>query len=397
MFPVAGFFVAASLGSWTWAWAEAAALPPWDWRTAFRAPYSLILLASALVPVAWAAGMFFESRVIKGRRVACAAIATLLALATIDTAFRIPVVRQPFLFGVWKRTTSWFMRDVLPLLTHVPSPDGFRGKPVVTFAGSSQLVFGIDYDVVRSALPDAEVRRRAIAGMFPMRIYSVWPLLDVGKGDTLVLYLSDFDMMWPEGVVGNWHRSMATWRGSMNLCSTLSGKQIVEDWRDVTDVFAASTSSLWSQRDNVRELCFGYFARWGNTDRLAAQPPTVLDESPAASARYYDAHKLALTRMLELASEAGARVIIIEGRVNPAYESEKDVARRTMVAEDLSRISSDKGAEFIARSEQDWEDPLNDWADSVHLNERGKERLSRFVAGLLQKRVPRGPSSGGEG
>ena len=65
----------------------------------------------------------------------------------------------------------------------------------IVFAGSSQMIAGLDFDTLQKEFAPMLIKKRVRSGMFPQRILGSFDYLSLKPGDLLVLYISEYDMI----------------------------------------------------------------------------------------------------------------------------------------------------------------------------------------------------------
>lgn len=384
----AGAFAAMMAGSWLWPMVEQVRpLPPLDPLSALRFPFVAIAAGVALFPVLWRATIFLRERGVLPR-FPYAAVGAVAAVLMVEGMFRLPVVQQPFWLAVRTRNpgeSEFFARELALLRLDSMADRAKPHAPGLVFAGTSQLMLGIDYDDLRHRLPGTDVRRRSLAGMAPLRMAMAWPWLGVGPGDTVVMYLSAFDMTGVAGIGADWLRPTGNRQGFCDWQSVLPPGETIRHWRSMTDVAMASLFELWAARDHTRALVLGKpKPRSGPVrDHVIAQQVEQFQKADETNP-YYEANFRALDRVLTRFAEAGARVVIIEGRVNPSLQTDllRDLDRRT--SRRLAELAGRRGARFVPVAEQAVAIGPGDWKDGTHLNASGRAKFTAYVADLFR-------------
>ncbi len=397
LLPISGFAAAAMLGSWLWALVEQThPLPPLSWKAALRFPFVGILAGSLALLAAWRILMIFDERLrVRHTRFPWAVVFGLLLVAGAEVCFRLPQVQLPFWLAVRVRnpgSADFFARELALLRVDALSDRSVAHESGVVFAGTSQLMIGIDYDRLRRELPETVVRRRSMAGMAPLRMVMARPWLGIGQNDLVVLYLSSFDMTGVGGIGADWLRPTANVAGMRDWFAALPPGAVRENWRSVTDVTMASLFELWATRDHWRAFVFGKPPAQ-TSDGTVSQDRVVADQLAQFQRGreqdpYFESGFRALGILLSRFTQDGARVLIFEGQVNPAFRT--DISRHLdeVTRSRIEALAKIHGAQYIPISDQHVSIGPNDWRDGTHLNEAGREKFTQYVADVLRSPIP---------
>lgn len=390
LFPLLGLIAAmlASRYGW-WFVAGDPALINRDVSRALRLPYVLLVPLMGLVPIVWAWSLRLPQA---GQRMAW--LLALVAVVMVEVLVRQPAVQRVLWTATKTRspgTDDFFLREVANLRLRVLD-DRADDPERIIFAGTSQLIRGINYDMLQRALPHVRICPRSVAGMVPFRMLSAMDYLSIRPGDTVVLYLSEFDLGGVEGFDADWRRPTASLAGTLAAYNVLPRELRMSSWRPACDVAMAGVSEIWSSRDATRHILH----------RLAGRPV----EKPAADLRQRVEHaqkdeyarglagaefRAVNLRSLEILlmqfNDRCAHVVAFEGQINPAMATAGAAEARQRARKEFSELFARYRAVFVPVSAQQEEFGPADFSDGTHLNEAARDRFTAFVANWLSSRV----------
>ena len=334
------------------------------------------------------------------RRLPLAAVSALLLLAAAEAVMRQPNAQS----ALWLATRSrcrpgfgdFFAKELAYLQLEVSGERGPSDRPALLIVGSSQLLHGLDCDVIKDALPGLAVKRRSLAGMTPLKACMAQRYLSLGPGCVLLMYLSELDFS-DAHVNPDWLRPVLSPAGLRDGWAALDDAERRRSRADVPDLLAASRSALWRTRDYLRHLVLhlaGPEEAGEATDlqALAAQQMTRWRDEQAM-ARSVAMHRRALARLTERVRAQGGRIIVFEGQSNPRYYTPERTALRERVRTELRDWARASGQVYVPVSEQDLDIGPADWRDSSHLNDEGRRKLTAMIAARL--RLALAPPAGG--
>lgn len=352
------------------------------------------LLAGCGAALVWRLGRAAERAMPALRRFPIAPVVAVVLVLGADAVARSVRFQNPLWLAVRSRTgitgTDYFAGELAYLkLESLAPPTGDR--PAAIFAGSSQLLRGIDYDQMASLLDGAEVRRRCLAGMDPLKALAARDLFGVRRGDLLVLYVSEFDVGSNPDLNLDWLRPVMTTRADAEVRAALEPVSLLSRWRALTDLSLAARVEVWRSRDYLSLV----------VERLAG-PPSPPPQTPPGATSGFDAqreayshvrvgqpfnevHFRALERLIREARAEGADVLVFEGRINPAMRTPRGDALREAVRDRVSKMASELGFVYVPEPEQTFVPGEGDWADGTHLNARGREAFTRYAAGVIAR------------
>lgn len=383
LFPLLGVLAAWLAARFGW-WFVACdpSLVNRDWTRAWYLPYVLLVPAFGLLPAFWRLSLHLP---LGGQR-----WAWLLALALVlaaECVVRQPAVQRTLWTATKSRSTGaddFFLREVANLRLRVLE-DRADDPPRLIFAGTSQLIRGIDYVAMQRALPDCKVCPRSVAGMVPFRMVSAQDYLSVRRGDVVVMYLSEFDLGGVEGLESDWRRPTASRRGACDALAAMPAADRLSAWRSACDLLSASVCEIWRSRDASRAILL-------NLGGKPVLPPSqamqlhVQDAQKAAyaqglvAANYREANLRALERLLGAFTERGARVVAFEGQVNPAMATDASRQARLAARRDFTELFARHGGTFVTLPEQPETFAAADFSDGTHLNEAARNRFTSYAA-----------------
>ena len=371
-------------------------------RDAIRIPFAhadiAIAAAAALAAFAYALAWKLllgktKSCVNRSRSVSAALILTLGGVVGCEVLMRTDAVQSTLWRAVNSRLgpADWFVGNVARIRLEMAA----RGEPAptgkVVIVGSSQAAAGFDQKKLAEALGGRKVVMRGIGDMDARRILLAMNYLDIGPTDTAILYLSSRDVAASMPFTMNWMRPFASPEGARELLGILGPRRIVAEWTQAIDLALAAVLEMWRSRDYVRHV----------TDRLLVASSGVsagqqmlqrdLDADLGITAgeeeKLVDLQFRALDRSLQLLASKASRVVVVEGRMNPAHLDDREIAMQGRLADYLSARLPQLGVTFVPENSQPFENPPEDWADATHLNSVGSGKLTAFVAELLHRSV----------
>ena len=379
-FPLLGACSFLAVGGPFWQWVEGASISVhWanllSWRTLSWA------MASLVIPAIWWLGLHFP---VRRRWTLLGALGLFLAM---DLLLRTSFLQVPLWLAARTRLDSgqYFMREVC----HVRLEENAgrqEPRPAVVLVGSSQVLNGVDTDLLRELLAPVPVIRRAMFGMTPLKALAMSSHMPFRAGDHCVLYLSEFDFTNQDEFPFAWFRPYASWRTLPGVLQSMSRRTKTWHWRRVTDYMLAATVQSWQVRDFLQQVAVHFWApasqatRSGNDD-----VKTVLVTSARAELKHAPAEQRAFLRFAKRLAAHDVDMVIFEGDVNPAIYSPSRLAAKSQVRDFLVELTADSGQRYVSREEQGLAFTAEDWSDMSHLNSVGREKLTRRMAEVLSE------------
>lgn len=309
------------------------------------------------------------------------------------------VRRTPVLDAAWAALRSraphdgdFFIREMALFRRAALTNQRPPGYPRVLVAGSSQLIMGVDYELLQRLCPHQGVERRCIAAMSPARMLMAEPFLGVRTGDTVVVYWSEFDMGGLTQLDTSWFRPLANGAGLRALWQVLPRQTMLAGWRNVLDLACASGSELWRSRDAWRLVLTRVTGSLPGP-KSEAGTGLVADQaggygSGLRNERFFQAGLEASRRLLRDWQQAGARVVVLEGSLNPAMHQPETPARRAQTRAWLAAACAETGARYLPLEQQGYQPAALDWSDGTHLNADGREKFTRYLAEVVVPPAP---------
>lgn len=250
VFPAAGLGVAMLTGGGFWAWVDGGR--PWlDWRQALTARGAVLAFAALAAVGAWRALL---SRTWPGWMVA---LIVASGFAVTECAVRIPAVQTAFWLaardrGYWPEAGTVRLEEVAG-----------RGedRPGIILAGSSQMRFGVDDELLRQLMPSVPVVRRAIGGMWSQSMLAMWGRFSFRPGDLCVQIRSPFDFLGKSEFDADWFRPVASMEGAGMVLRTAGWRIIFRNGGKVVDYLLATSLEGWRMRDGMRELVVRFLGK----------------------------------------------------------------------------------------------------------------------------------------
>jgi len=390
LFPVGGLFLALAMASWGWAFLQLAPdlIKPIGFSS-LNIRYLAVVFGLLIIPVLWLAGIRMEMEFPQmQKKFPLAVLLSLMMVAGAERLVRLPRIQDMLWGSVRARLsageTEFSMREVSSLRMAVLNPE--EKKPGLTFAGSSQMLSNIDFNRLREST-NIPVKRRAVPSTYPLKMLAAQRYFRAGTGDTLIMCLSEFDMYAIGSWGDDWLRPFASWPGTLACLPLLDGRLKREQWRGLCDVFMASTFEWWRIRDGLRH---GLFNMMGPSSAAAAGADSGLNQQleryreGLEGARFYDANCQALEKIVAGANRRGVRVLILEGRINPAMEIPQSQALRNRTRQYLASLARKYTFAFIPVDQQALDLGAEDWTDGTHMSETGRVKNTRYLFVLLR-------------
>jgi hypothetical protein len=223
--------------------------------------------------------------------------------------------------------------------------------------------------------------------MDPMKLCSAQDWLDAERGDTLILYLSEFDFSGEDRLVMDWMRPLASPRGAADVLRALPASEIHAQWRSLTDLWCSAISELWRLRDYTSHMLFHPLGpiepvESGDTSPLREQER--LYKEGTARPEINHARLRALERAVARLQARGVSVVIFEGQVNPSMRNANGERLRAQTREQLASLAARHPIVFVPVSEQKVSIDPSDWLDGTHMNADGRRKFTDFVARALR-------------
>ncbi len=395
LFPVVGCLLAMAAARWGW---YLVSLNPedinYDWGRGFHGRYLLIVLAFPAMPLVWWLGLAASGRwPWLNRSAGINLIIPVLVLAAAEMMMRMFMVQLPFWLAVRSRNdtdSDFFGRELASLRLQVlhdrPGP-----RPGLVVAGTSQMIWGVDYELLQRLLPEYQVKRRAIAAMIPMRICVAQQYLSLQEGDTLALYLSEYDMTTFADLDVSWMRPLSSVYGVTDFVAIMPAGMRARYWRKLIDLGLACVSEIWRTRDYLRQTVFRTL---GSGERkVSANIEDVLSSQRAAflsavgESPFYQLNFDALAKIVKRVQAKSGRVIIFEGRINPLMETAETRRMHADTRQRLNTMARIMAFDYIPEAEQSVAFESADWRDGTHLNPAGREKWTRYMAEVLGGRL----------
>ena len=387
VFPAAGLLLACLTGGGFWAWVDGQT--PWlDWR-------QLLTWRAAVLGGAGAAfwGMWRALSGVRGRG-RIAVVLAALGFAAAECAVRIPAAQTTFWLATEARLPAKanmsFMHDVC----HVRLEEAAfkrEGKPLLVLTGSSQVVEGVDEKALGEQLPDRTIVKRAVSSLRPLQALVAKKYIPLSKRDTVVHYLSEFDFANQDVFPYDWFRPFAGWGTWLDVLKAVGWKPILQEWRGLVDYSLAASFETWRQRDWARTAFLRVFGVSKEDSVFDATIPEkrggawfARETRGNANTLEENVQKRAFHIWIANVLQQGCNAIVFEGDVNPLLHNETRMALRREFEQWMAEGAAEGKWRFVPLEEQDAGIGPEDWADMTHLNEVGREKLTRAMGRVLE-------------
>lgn len=375
LFPLGGALASLAFGGPFWAWVHGQPVVL-HWGALWSGRALAGALAFGAVPAAWAWGL----RIRPKRWMAMVAVAVILAGA--EWLLQRPGMQAALWLAARARLApdQVFMREVC--YVRLEEASGRRPEaPAIVLVGSSQVLNGVDERLLGELLHPTPVIRRAMFGMSPLKAMAMQSWMPFRPGDICVQYLSEFDFTNQEAFPFSWFRPYASWRTVPAVLGSLSRETRIRHWRGVMDTLTAATTEWWRARDFIRRIVFRFQAGQPEPAApVAPGDPAGAAEQARGELVFADAEWAAFRRFAEQLKAGQVVLVVFEGEVNPALDSEPRRRVRQAVRARLEEFLADGYGRYVSREEQGLDLGPEDWRDMTHLSQSGREKLTRRMA-----------------
>ena len=376
-----------------WPWIASAGKeglrPGWG----FGLTETLIWAGMAAVPLLALGGLWIQRRSGPRMRGVWIFAATAACVLAAEAGLRNRSVQSHFWTAVISRLEApdWGLKE--PAMLHYENLKAVDGEFIpggVAIFGSSQGAVNFDREFMARELR-RPVIRRALNGMFALEMCAAQPMLAVPRVQTAVFYLSPLDLAANADVRANWMRSLISPRSWMDLVAVLGPRLALENGRSLSELAAASIWRLWAFRDGARWILFNLAGR--TPDPVSRQPaektPPPLVKPLEIKPEYVEASFRGYRHVFDRLRGSGFDIVVFQGEINPRL--------RRQIADDywlpmearMRAFFETNGIAYVLRDEYRPGLAPEDWADNTHLNDSGRQKLSRAAVGCLQARLKR--------
>jgi hypothetical protein len=295
--------------------------------------------------------------------------------------------------GLWQAVrarsgTDYFAREVsLFRLEDAARRAREPVPPGVVVAGSSQMLHALDAGAISEAL-GLPVYRRAVAGMFPMELCAARRFMDFQPDNVLLLMLSGFDLGGRDDVYTDAIRPITTGPGIRDFFSVSPWPIIVPRWRSYLDLWLAAGVEAWRSRDYARLVVQHPFSAKRAEDILGEAPVEQQRAAFVQLGRDPDMvalSKASLERFLTQMAPRVRRIVVVEGRVNPAYPDAGFDPLSAAMKNFLVGQSRLGVIDYWPVERQAMELSPDDWLDMAHVNEHGRAKYTTLFTRVLQE------------
>lgn len=320
----------------------------------------------------------------------------LLLVVLAEVGVRQPTVTDAFWAAVGARVQDkeeFFIREAALFRRMALTNNRVTQKPRLQVFGTSQLIVGVDYDLLQNLRPDIQVERRSVAGMCPARMLMTVPFLGARAGDTLVVYWSEFDMGGATALDVDWYRAFANGSGLRAVLGLLPDGEWRKNIRRSVELFWGCASELWRGRDGWRLLAGRAVGEMRQAEARIAEADGPREQgtgyaSGLENEPYFQMGLESAKRLVQQWRGSGAEVIVLEGAVNPSIHHERTPERRLQTRLFLEEVCRTTGARYIPSEAQAFVPSAQDWKDGTHFNEEARIAFTRYLATLLPLSSP---------
>ena len=319
--------------------------------------------------------------------------ATAACVLAAEAGLRNRSIQSHFWTAVISRLEApdWGLKE--PAMLHyenLKAADGEKIRGGVAIFGSSQGAVNFDREFMARELR-RPVIRRALNGMFALEMCAAQPMLAVPRVQTAIFYLSPLDLAANVDVRANWMRSLISPRSWADLVAVLGPRLAFENRRPLSELAAAAVWRLWAFRDGARWILFNLAGRTPDpvSSRPSEKTPLPLVKPLEIKPEYVEASFRGYRHVFSRLRGLGFDIVVFQGEVNPRL--------RRQIADDywvpmearMRAFFETNGVAYALRDDYRPELAPGDWADNTHLNDSGRQKLSRAAVEYLQTRLKR--------
>ena len=380
VFPMGGWMLSLAWGGPFWRWVTTESIWPPAISSLFG-PRAWILAGIGLVlPGIWAMGQ--RLKMPRG----AAVLAALLAVAGADAGLGSRRAQIPFWLAARARLApgQHFMRETCYVRIEEAAGRG-DGRPGIVLVGSSQVLHGIDEQMLRELVWPIPVIRRAVFGTSPLKALAMMTCVPYRRGDVCVQYLSEFDFSGQDPFPYSWFRPFASWKTLPGVMASAGATASLREWRGAADYAMAASFETWSSRDFLRQMLFHFWSPEpepkGGKEKAKAKGKAWEESAP----RYMPGEERAFEEYIARLKKMGVGLVVFEGDVHPSMHSAARIEARERVRGEMEERERQGVMRHVSIEEQGLGLGTDDWLDKTHLNAAGREKLTRRIAGELAK------------
>ena len=261
-----------------------------------------------------------------------------------------------------------------------------RGEdmPGIILAGSSQMRFGVDDELLRQLIPAVPVVRRTIGGMWSQSMLAMWGRFSFRPGDLCVQIRSPFDFLGKSEFDADWFRPVASMEGAGMVLRTAGWRIVFRNGGKVVDYLLATFLEGWRMRDGMQKLVVRFLGKEGESE---GESGAHEGKRPSwGEATWSEWQWRAFVEGARKMKASGIDFLVLEGDINPSLQ---DAGWNEKREEWLARMKAGEREglwRFVGLEEQDAGLLPSDWSDGTHLNPTGKEKLTRAIGRVLDGR-----------
>ncbi|MCS7469427.1 hypothetical protein NZK35_22470 [Stieleria sp. ICT_E10.1] len=373
--------------------------PPNQWDTVLTSRIGVLIgTVFASAPFLWKAALKFSRLDANRFRGFLSVSIVLVILILAGVVLDHPKARFALEEAVKARAPQLdFVRNIAfkqQLLRNSPVPH-HDGRPHILIVGSSQINLGIDTEMLRQSSGAADIQSLCMPGMVPLQYSVLAKPLCQQKPTHVLCWVSEFDFFRETSVPVVRLRWCSNADNLARLASTLTSRQQFDNRSELADLALASLSPIWQQRSLINLVAFRFWWPWNvgvsevDEDEAKVGAALVGQQRGLENARR-NISRTAMVRanfqsfgeFAKVITGNHIRLIVIEGESHPetmkAYPAEFRLETRARI----KQLADTIGFEYFDETLR----PVfveSDWRDAVHLNEQGRDRLTRFVAGII--------------
>ena len=378
LFPLAGLLAPLALGGPFWRWVEGQNPLPLDWSRLATWPALAGVVVLGLVPLAWR--LTLRIRLRPGVSLLLGLIAALAA----DGMLRLPQAQAPLWLASRARlgADQFFMREVCYVRLE-EAAGRTAASPALILVGSSQMLHGVDDQLLRDLVAPVPVIRRAMFGLTPLKALAMMDFVPFRTGDVCIQYLSEFDFTNQEEFPFSWFRPYATLPTFTLVMQCIDPQVKARHWEGVIDYLLATRLESWRSRDFLRQILFHFWRADrpdGTASGMGGEEIRALVERAQGELVPAPAEWKAFEIYSRVLAAIGVRQWVFEGEVNPEIRTPVRLEIRADVRERVWQRLFGTETRYIDRQAQDLELGEGFWRDMTHLNEAGRKQLTRRIA-----------------
>ncbi len=354
-----------------------------------RLQYFLVAVAIVCLPLlSWLALSLYEHR--KGQRWFLAAASACLCLIAVSALFAHQRTQWFFLEACKVRTERFsFSRSLVFWRSNSYNRQVSPAQSSIFAIGSSQVNFAINEALLSDRLPRYGIHKKTLPGFNVLQYKMVVPELRHLEADIVVCWLSEFDFFREDRIPANRLRGQATISQVVKLIQILPPALAWDNRAEMADVFFATVSPLWRDRDIIRVISRGFWWKTDSIDtaeRVSGDSEQQLENLRRSIRRteLLDVNFRSFAVFARQLADSGIRLIVFEGHTHPGVMRNYETSYRIETRSRLQAMSESIGFEYVTEKDMPVFTDV-DFVDIYHVNEAAQNRFTLFLADYLNQ------------